>query len=320
MTDLVRFQFMATRPCATRLRAPTILSRPEQHSMNHAYPCQPISMPFSAAHPIEGIKPSGLCGLNGSNMAAPSKVEFPGKKKQRVKMRGTKQANEATAKRLKKQLQTLLNDPQAHLPEMQFKGRLRWGRTDPVTKTLGQLEKIVKKKNDVPWLAKKMMAKRSDPVAKAFAGSLHASHDEEFTIVGQFNSQSFGSASFIRRGDGKQGYMAGLQNFSNITLRMLPWEDHAKRGMFFFSWDGGFVCTGPSPDPPMDWLSDVLSRSRFDLTQHDVDGRSVWATGDLTPEMVVGSDPHDGYVALEFHHGPVVSLGLEALSTFSKKD
>ena len=253
-------------------------------------------------------------------MAAPSKVEFPGKKKQRVKMRGTKQANEATAKRLKKQLQTLLNDPQAHLPEMQFKGRLRWGRTDPVTKTLGQLEKIVKKKNEVPWLAKKMMAKRSDPVAKAFAGSLHASHDEEFTIVGQFNSQSFGSASFIRRGDGKQGYMAGLQNFSNITLRMLPWEDHAKRGMFFFSWDGGFVCTGPSPDPPMDWLSDVLSRSRFDLTQHDVEGRSVWATGDLTPEMVVGSDPHDGYVALEFHHGPVVSLGLEALSTFSKKD
>ena len=253
-------------------------------------------------------------------MAAPSKVEFPGKKKQRVKMRGTKQANEATAKRLKKQLQTLLEDPQAHLPDMQFKGRLAWGRTDPVTKTLGQLEKIAKKKNDVSWLAKRMMARRSDPVAKAFAGSLHAAHDEEFTIVGQFNSQSFGSASFIRRGDGKQGYMAGLQNFNNTTLRMLPWEDHAKRGMFFFSWDGGFVCTGPTPNPPEDWLTDVLDRSRFELTQHEADGRSVWTTGDLTPEMVVGNEAHTGYVALEFHHGPVVSLGLDDLSTFSKKD
>ena len=253
-------------------------------------------------------------------MAAPSKVEFPGKKKQRVKMRGTKQANEATAKRLKRQLQTLLDDPKAHLPEMQFKGKLGWGRTDPVTKTLSHLEKIIKKKNDVSWLAKRMMAKRSDPVAKAFAGSLHAAHDEEFTIVGQFNSQSFGSASFIRRGDGKQGYMAGLQNFSNTTLRMLPWEDHAKRGMFFFSWENGFVCTGPKPTPPEDWLADVLSRSRFDLTHHEHEERSVWVTADLTPDMVLGNEVHSGYVALEFHHGPVVSLSLDSLSTFSKKD
>ena len=71
---------------------------------------------------------------------------------------------------------------------MLFSGRLRWGRTDPETKTLSEIERIIKKKNDLKWLQKRMMAKRGDDVAKAFAGSLHASHDEQFTMVGQFNS------------------------------------------------------------------------------------------------------------------------------------
>ena len=59
------------------------------------------------------------------------------------------------------------------------------GRTDPVTKTLKELDKIISKKYDTKWLSKRMMAKRGDPVAKAFAGSLHACHDEEFTTVGK---------------------------------------------------------------------------------------------------------------------------------------
>ena len=143
-------------------------------------------------------------------MAGPSKVEFPGQKKQRFRMRGTKHANEATANKLKRELAKLLENPRAHLPAMTWKGKLRWGRTDPVTKTMKSLETIIRKKNDITWLSKRMMAKRGDPVAKAFAGSLHAAHDEDITVVGKFSSGSFGSASFIRRGEGKQGYLAGL--------------------------------------------------------------------------------------------------------------
>ena len=117
-------------------------------------------------------------------------------------MRGTKQANEATAKKLARELGQFRENPRSHLPAMLFSGRLRWGRTDPVTKTLSEIERIIKKKNDLKWLQKRMMAKRGDDVAKAFAGSLHASHDEQFTMVGQFNSSSFGSGSYVRRGDG----------------------------------------------------------------------------------------------------------------------
>ena len=236
-------------------------------------------------------------------------------------MRGTKQANEATAKKLARDLGQFRENPRSHLPAMEFSGKLRWDRTDPVTKTLSELEKIIKKKDDLRWLSKRMMSKRGDDVAKAFAGSLHAAHDEQFTMVGQFKSGSFGSGSYVRRGDGKPGYLAGIQNYANLTLRMLPWEDHAKRGMHFFSWEGGFVCTGPAPNPPKDWLADVLKRSRFDLEHSEIDGRQVWTTKGLNAnDLINGAPSTTGHVAFRFHNGSVIGLGLDALQTFSKKD
>ena len=253
-------------------------------------------------------------------MARPTKVEFPGQKKQRVRLRGTKHANEATAKKLRKDLSKLLDDPLAHLPEMVWKGKMRWGRTDPVTKTLKELNKIIDKKHDTKWLAKRMMAKRGDPVAKAFAGSLHACHDEDFTTVGKFASASFGSASFVRRGDGKQGYLAGLQNFSNVTLRMLPWEEHAKRGMYFFSWKGGFVCTGPDPTPPDEWINDVIARSRFDITHSDKNGVKVWYTSGIDEEAINDDFKPNGCIKLAFKNGISVYIGFDDLAAGDKKD
>ena len=253
-------------------------------------------------------------------MAKPAQVEFPGQKRQRVRLRGTKHANEATAKKLKKDLGRLLDNPYSHLPEMLWKGKMRWGRTDPVTKTLKELDKIIKKKHDTKWLSKRMMAKRGDPVAKAFAGSIHACHDEDFTTVGKFSSASFGSASFVRRGDGKQGYLAGLQNYSNVTLRMLPWEEHAKRGMYFFSWKGGFVCTGPDPSPPEEWIEDVMSRSRFKFKNSEHEGAKIWLTDDVELESVLSNEVDDGFIKFTFKNGSMVVIGFESLKSGDKKD
>ena len=235
-------------------------------------------------------------------------------------MRGTKHANDATAKRLGRQLRQLLEDPNAYLPEMTWKGRLSWGRRDPVTKTLLDLKKIVAKKDDVKWLSKRMLAKRGDPVGKAFAGSLHAAHDDEISLVGNFKSPNFGSGSFIRRGDGKQGYLAGLQNHQNLTLRMLPWEDHARKGMYFFSWENGFVCTGPNPTPPKGWLEDVLERSRFDFKHQEIEGVEVYVAGEINADDVLNSIPStQGWVRLSFNHGPIVAIDLQSLKATKEK-
>jgi hypothetical protein len=217
-------------------------------------------------------------------------------------------------------LRQLLEDPNAYLPDMTWKGRLSWGRRDPVTKTLLDLKKRVAKKDDVKWLSKRMLAKRGDPVGKALAGSLHAAHDEEISLVGNFKSPNFGSGSFIRRGDGKQGYLAGLQNHQNLTLRMLPWEDHARKGMYFFSWEKGFVCTGPNPTPPKGWLEDVLDRSRFDFEHEEIGGVEVYVAGEIKADDVLNSIPStQGWVRLSFKHGPIVGIDLQSLKATKEK-
>jgi hypothetical protein len=217
-------------------------------------------------------------------------------------------------------LRQLLEDPNAYLPDMTWKGRLSWGRRDPVTKTLLDLKKIVAKKDDVKWLSKRMLAKRGDPVGKALAGSLHAAHDEEISLVGNFKSPNFGSGSFIRRGDGKQGYLAGLQNHQNLTLRMLPWEDHARKGMYFFSWEKGFVCTGPNPTPPKGWLEDVLDRSRFDFEHEEIGGVEVYVAGEIKADDVLNGIPStQGWVRLSFKHGPIVGIDLQSLKATKEK-
>ena len=101
-------------------------------------------------------------------MARPAQVEFPGKKRQRMRMRGTKQANLDTQKRLRRNLDKLLEEGEALLPAMSWNGKLKWGRTDPVTKTLRELRKILSKRHDKKWLAKRMMAKRGDPEAEPY--------------------------------------------------------------------------------------------------------------------------------------------------------
>ena len=249
-------------------------------------------------------------------MARPAQVEFPGKKRQRMRMRGTKQANLDTQKRLRKNLDRLLEEGEMLLPAMTWTGKLKWGRTDPVTKTLLQLRKIFDKRNDKKWLGKRMMAKRGDAVGKALAGSLVAAHEEDISLVGNYSHQSFGKASYVRKGDGKVAYQAGLQNYHMPTLRMLPWEDHARKGYFFFSWHGGFVCSGPVAKIPDGWLGDVLERSRFKFKNEG----NIWATGGLDLSKISENEMSGtGYLLLNFIDGSKVAIGFDKLETVKGK-
>ncbi len=249
-------------------------------------------------------------------MAGPSKVEFPGKQQQRVRMRGTKQANVDTQKRLRRNLDKLLEEGEGLLPAMIWKGKLKWGRTDPVTKTLRELRRILDKRHDRRWLGKRMMAKRGDPVGKALAGSLLAAHEEEISIVGNYAHPSFGKGSFVRKGDGKPAYQAGIQNHHLPKLRMLPWEDHARRGYFFFSWKDEFVCTGLDPTIPEGWIEDVLNRSKIKFMQ---DGEIWYSNGldvdDVREERMSG----EGYILLDFNGVVLVAIGLDVLGATKGK-
>ncbi len=240
-------------------------------------------------------------------MAQPSKVEFPGQKR-RMRMRGTKKANVDTQKRMRKNLDRLLKEPGIAFPEMRYNPKSGIFKKDLVEQSIREIEKVIAKRDDLNWLAKRMMAKRGDMIARALAGSLVAAHGSDLSTVSSFNHPSFGKASFMRKGEGKPLYLAGIQNFHNPRLRMLPWEDHARSGWFFFSWKGGFVCSGKTPVIPEGWLSDVLRRSRFKLEETD----GVFHSSGLQAESVKESKMcGSGYVKLQFLDGSIVAVSLD---------
>ena len=104
-------------------------------------------------------------------MARAPQVEFPGKKRQKVRMRGSKHANQDTQAKIKRSLAKLLDDPQSTVPKMI--GKLPRGlRKHPLQKSFDEIAKVNSRKNDVAWLAKKMVARNADHLSKAWAGSL----------------------------------------------------------------------------------------------------------------------------------------------------
>tara|TARA_B100001996_G_scaffold21072_1_gene16860 strand:- start:441 stop:2117 length:1677 start_codon:yes stop_codon:yes gene_type:complete len=215
-------------------------------------------------------------------MAGPSKVQFPGQKKQRMRARGTKRASEGVLKRLEKNLAALLEDPHARMPTVAY--TIKRARKDPVQRSLKECAKVIAKKNDRKWLGKRMMRRRGDGVARALAGSLHAAHDDERSMVAVFDHPIFGSSSFVRRGVGKPTQMVAFQNFINPKQRLLTWEEHARNGWWFFSIDDGIVCTGNEPNPPTGWVEGGLSDAPMKFSNQD----GIYCSPNAAPDQSEG--------------------------------
>ena len=200
-------------------------------------------------------------------MAGPSKVEFPGQKKQRMRAKGTKRASAGVLKRLEKNLVELLEDPHALMPTVAY--TIKRSRKDPVQRSLKECAKVIAKKENRKWLGKRMVRRRGDSVARALAGSLHAAHDDERSMVAVFEHPIFGSSSFVRRGVAKPTQLVAFQNHGHPRQRLLAWEEHARSGWWFFSMDEGIVCTGSEANPPEGWLEGGLEDAPMKFAMKD---------------------------------------------------
>ncbi len=238
-------------------------------------------------------------------MAGPSKVQFPGQKKQRMRARGTKRASEGVRKRLEKNLAALLEDPHARMPTVAY--TVKRARKDPVQRSLKECAKVIAKKNDRKWLGKRMMRRRGDGVARALAGSLHAAHDDERSMVAVFDHPIFGSSSFVRRGVGKPTQMVAFQNFVNPRQRLLTWEEHARNGWWFFSIDDGIVCTGNEPNPPEGWIEGGLSDAPMKFSKKE----GVYCSPNATSEQSDGVHLVIGEATVVLDEGDLAGVGEE---------
>lgn len=251
------------------------------------------------------------------NMAGPGEVRFPGKQRQRIRARGTKKASDFVQKRLNKNLAELIEEPDRILPEVQYDARR--SRKDPVLRTLKECDKVISKKHDRKWLKKRMMKRRGDPFACALAGSLHAAHDDEFSTVGVFKHPVYPSSSFVRRGNGKPTHLVSIQTHNNPILRLIAWEEHARQGWRFFSWDNKLVCTGKEGEAPLDWLVNRLSASPLRLHAPKGGKEGVWHSDGIDEETVKSGEPTtNGWIRLEFPCG--ITVGIDSSSLEKNKD
>ena len=148
-----------------------------------------------------------------------------------------------------------------------------------------------------------MSKRRGDVVCRALAGSLLAAGEADTSTVSVYNSPIYGASSFVRRGNGKQSHMVGIQNFTHSRLRLLVWDDHAKAGWWFFSWDGGFVCSGREAKAPVEWVDDILNGTSIDLSGDEV----RWSKGLEKDIVEKGEFTDSGWLKLELGE---VTVGL----------
>ena len=244
----------------------------------------------------------------------PAEVSFPGSRNRRkkVRVRGIKQASKEIQRRLESNLETLLNDPECFVPEITGElGKVSFfGSKDRMAMTLKEIEILAAKRHDQRWLKKRMVKKGGDEVCRALAGSLLAAGEEDLSTVSVFKHPLYGTSSYLRRGNGKQSHLAGIQNFNHPRLRLLVWDGHAKAGQHFFSWDGGFVCSCSKAEAPPEWIDWVLDKSSVDLSGDEV----KWTVG-LTEEMVRGEEfSENGWVLLTFQDGTKVGISPTSLA------
>ncbi len=242
----------------------------------------------------------------------PAEVSFPGDRNRRkkIRMRGIKRASPEIQHRLDRNLEELMVDPEIFVPEIRGEVDSSFFSKDKMSRTLKELTVVASKRNDPKWLRKRMTKKGGDPVCCALAGSLIAATEEDRSTVAVFKNPLFGVASYIRRGSGKQSHLAGIQNHTNPKMRLLVWDEHAKAGQWFFSWDGGFVFTGDTPSPPAEWVKWSLDNASIELSgdgvrwSHGLDEQTV-GDGELTEV---------GWLRMEFGDGTVVGLSQAALA------
>ncbi len=244
----------------------------------------------------------------------PAEVRFPGdrNRRKRIRVRGIKKASKEIQKRLENNLEALVEDPEVFIPEITGElGKIAlFGPKDRMALTLKEISVVASKRYDTKWLKRRMAKKGGDKVCKALAGCLFAASEGALSTVSVFKHPLYGNASYLKRGDGTSSHQVGIQNFTHTRLRLLVWDDHAKAGQYFFSWDGGFVCTGTDPTAPDEWIDWALDNASTNLSGKD----ARWSVGLDEDTVRDGRMTEQGWLRLSFGDGATVGLSQGALA------
>ena len=175
----------------------------------------------------------------------------------RVKARITSKVQE---KDLREKARMLMDDYELILPDC-----AEDCGSCPFKKTRARLEKISRFKDDPAKLAG--FAKRGDKLARAYAATIGIVNEEKMPYLAPATYPG-GTITYALRGKTTKEKLIGVQNFDSPKWRILSVIDLVqKKGLHFYSYDDGFVCTGRYAHPPQDYVklaAEAVGATRLD--------------------------------------------------------
>lgn len=161
-------------------------------------------------------------------------------------------ATKSQEKNLIENAKKLRNNPYLILPEYIDNSCEKY-----FNKTKKRLEKITRYKDDIDKLEKLSNKKGLEG---ALAGTLSLAISEKAPYLGVIKFPT-GDITYAQRGKAEKEKLIAFQHLDNPIWRLLGIKDLAtKKGLYVYSWDDGFVCSGVKANPPKDFVKFIINK------------------------------------------------------------
>lgn len=167
----------------------------------------------------------------------------------------TRTATKSQEKNLIENAKKLRDDPFIILPECTEDNCKKY-----FVKIRRRLEKISRFKDDADKLEKLSNKKGLE---SAFAGTLSLAISGKAPYLGVVKFP-IGDITYAQRGKAEKEKLIAVQRFDDPILRLLGIKDLAfKKGLYVYSWNKGFVCTGVKASPPKEFIDFIVNKLGF---------------------------------------------------------
>jgi hypothetical protein len=160
--------------------------------------------------------------------------------------------------------------------------------TDRVDRLRGELEEVRSVRDDEDRLGK--LARRGDPLARAYAGLLKFYLSPEPIVIATFPLPN-GSIPYAPLARTEPEMEVAVQHSDAPERLLLGYLDWTRRGFHFFATSDRLWCTGASPEPPAEYRSAKMTELPYRFipdSEHRRSNCTHLAAGEPRPYLEIG--------------------------------
>ncbi|UCH89134.1 MAG: hypothetical protein JSV49_00350 [Thermoplasmata archaeon] len=189
----------------------------------------------------------------------------------------------------------------------------------PFEKVRRQVEQISEKADDKRILTK--LTSKGDPIARAYAATLLLAIKGEVPFLAVFRTP-LQEVTYAYRSNCKKEKLIGVQYYDDPILRMLSVLDIVKKkGIYIYSLDKKMVCTGKTPDPPQEFIDQMISSLKTGVKGHKFEDSTIYTCTHLDVKKVRDESPaKQAYLKINWLSADTALATCERCAKHSKEN